>query len=60
MVSTFSFHISHLGLTGFLTLLQIDEEVLQDVLKKGIDKNHLVESLRNRIQNDVLPLLILI
>ncbi|KAF7134281.1 hypothetical protein RHSIM_Rhsim08G0151900 [Rhododendron simsii] len=32
--------------------LSIDEEVLQDVLKKGIDKNHLVESLRNRIQND--------
>ncbi|KAI8543303.1 hypothetical protein RHMOL_Rhmol08G0206100 [Rhododendron molle] len=31
---------------------EIDEEVLQDVLKKGIDKNHLVESLQNRIQND--------
>jgi len=31
---------------------KIDEEVLQDVLKKGIEKNHLIESLRNRKQND--------
>lgn len=56
----FSFPIFHLGLTKFLTLMQIDEEVLQDVLKKGIEKNHLIESLRNRVQNDVSPLLILI
>lgn len=31
---------------------KIDEDVLQEVLKMGLDKNHLVESLRNRIQND--------
>ncbi|PSS07943.1 SNF1-related protein kinase catalytic subunit alpha like [Actinidia chinensis var. chinensis] len=31
---------------------KIDEDVLQKVLKMGVDKNHLIESLRNRIQND--------
>ncbi|GFZ03556.1 SNF1 kinase homolog 11 [Actinidia rufa] len=32
--------------------IKIDEDVLQEVLKMGVDKNHLIESLRNRIQND--------
>ncbi|PSR89676.1 SNF1-related protein kinase catalytic subunit alpha like [Actinidia chinensis var. chinensis] len=31
---------------------KIDEDVIQDVLNMGVDKNHLIESLRNRIQND--------
>ncbi|KAK1269596.1 SNF1-related protein kinase catalytic subunit alpha KIN10 [Acorus gramineus] len=30
----------------------IDEEILQEVVRMGFDKNHLVESLRNRIQNE--------
>ncbi|GFZ17594.1 SNF1 kinase homolog 10 [Actinidia rufa] len=32
--------------------IKIDEDVIQDVLNMGVDKNHLIESLRNRIQND--------
>uniref|UniRef100_A0A5B6ZB81 non-specific serine/threonine protein kinase n=1 Tax=Davidia involucrata TaxID=16924 RepID=A0A5B6ZB81_DAVIN len=31
---------------------KIDEEILQKVLKMGFDKSQLLESLRNRIQND--------
>ncbi|KAK1302337.1 SNF1-related protein kinase catalytic subunit alpha KIN10 [Acorus calamus] len=31
---------------------KIDEEILQEVVRMGFDKNHLVESLRNRIQNE--------
>ncbi|KAG2710182.1 hypothetical protein I3760_04G014300 [Carya illinoinensis] len=30
---------------------KIDEEILQEVVKRGFDRNQLVESLRNRIQN---------
>lgn len=33
--------------------MQIDEEILQEVIKMGFDRNQLVESLRNRIQNEV-------
>ncbi|KAG9444974.1 hypothetical protein H6P81_016314 [Aristolochia fimbriata] len=31
---------------------KIDEEILQEVVKMGFDRNQLVESLRNRIQNE--------
>ncbi|KAK6912795.1 Ubiquitin-associated domain [Dillenia turbinata] len=31
---------------------KIDEEILQEVIKMGFDRNQLVDSLRNRIQND--------
>ncbi|KAF2610178.1 hypothetical protein F2Q70_00009504 [Brassica cretica] len=31
---------------------KIDEEILQEVINVGFDRNHLIESLRNRIQND--------
>ncbi|CAI0375178.1 unnamed protein product [Linum tenue] len=31
---------------------KIDEEILQEVIKMGFDRNQLVESLRNRIQNE--------
>ncbi|MBA0848214.1 hypothetical protein Goshw_029794 [Gossypium schwendimanii] len=31
---------------------KIDEEILQEVIRMGFDRNHLVESLRNRIQNE--------
>ncbi|KAG5536558.1 hypothetical protein RHGRI_024096 [Rhododendron griersonianum] len=44
--------LAEISSEAWLKTCVIDEEVLQDVLKKGIDKNHLVESLRNRIQND--------
>ncbi|KAE8021731.1 hypothetical protein FH972_007597 [Carpinus fangiana] len=30
---------------------KIDEEILQEVIKRGFDRNQLIESLRNRIQN---------
>lgn len=33
--------------------MQIDEEILQEVVKMGFDRNHLVESLRSRVQNEV-------
>lgn len=35
------------------SFLQIDEDILQEVVKMGFDKKHLVESLYNRIQNEV-------
>eukprot|EP00257_Ricinus_communis_P027615 XP_025015029.1 SNF1-related protein kinase catalytic subunit alpha KIN10 [Ricinus communis] len=31
---------------------KIDEEILQEVVKMGFDRNQLIESLRNRLQND--------
>ncbi|XP_022740187.1 SNF1-related protein kinase catalytic subunit alpha KIN10-like [Durio zibethinus] len=31
---------------------KIDEEILQEVVRMGFERNHLVESLRNRIQNE--------
>jgi 5'-AMP-activated protein kinase catalytic alpha subunit len=31
---------------------KIDEEILQEVINMGFDRNHLIESLRNRTQND--------
>ncbi|KAI3886892.1 hypothetical protein MKX03_019103 [Papaver bracteatum] len=31
---------------------KIDEDILQEVLKMGFDRNQLVESLRNRVQNE--------
>lgn len=31
---------------------KIDEEILQEVIKRNFDRNHLVESLRSRIQNE--------
>ncbi|XLT55538.1 hypothetical protein HN873_048142 [Arachis hypogaea] len=34
-------------------VLQIDEELLQKVVNMGFDRNQLVESLCNRIQNEV-------
>lgn len=33
--------------------LQIDEDILQEVIKMGFDRAALVESLRNRVQNEV-------
>lgn len=33
--------------------LQIDDDILQEVIKMGFDKNQLVESLHNRISNEV-------
>ncbi|XLT55581.1 hypothetical protein HN873_048185 [Arachis hypogaea] len=35
------------------TLSQIDEELLQEVVNMGFDRNQLVESLCNRIQNEM-------
>ncbi|KAK8717123.1 hypothetical protein V6N13_044404 [Hibiscus sabdariffa] len=32
--------------------IKIDEEILQEVVRMGFDRNHLIESLRNRIQNE--------
>ncbi|XP_057745121.1 cyclin-dependent kinase F-4-like [Arachis stenosperma] len=37
-----------------ISLLQIDEELLQEVVNMGFDRNQLVESLCNRIQNESL------
>lgn len=37
-------------------VLQIDEEILQKVVEMGFDRNQLVESLANRIQNKVCDL----
>lgn len=34
--------------------LQIDEDILQEVVKMGFDRNTLVDSLRNRVQNEVI------
>ncbi|KAL4369160.1 hypothetical protein GQ457_05G009990 [Hibiscus cannabinus] len=31
---------------------KIDEEILQEVVRMGFDRNHLIESLHNRIQNE--------
>ncbi|XLU55184.1 hypothetical protein S245_049832, partial [Arachis hypogaea] len=39
-----------------IMVLQIDEELLQEVVNMGFDKNQLVESLCNRIQNEVCAL----
>ena len=33
--------------------MQIDEDVIQKVVRMGFEKQHVVECLRNRIQNDV-------
>ncbi|XP_054809023.1 SNF1-related protein kinase catalytic subunit alpha KIN10-like isoform X4 [Prosopis cineraria] len=35
---------------------KIDEEILQEVVNMGFDRNQLVESLRNRLQNEVCTL----
>ncbi|RWV94471.1 hypothetical protein BHE74_00026239 [Ensete ventricosum] len=40
--------------------LQIDEDILQEVIKMGFDKNQLVESLHSRIQNEVFHITLLI
>lgn len=32
---------------------QIDEEILKEVVKMGFDQNQVIESLRNRMQNEV-------
>lgn len=37
----------------FLWLMQIDEEILQEVVKMGFDRNQLLDSLRSRVQNEV-------
>lgn len=46
--------------TGYIVMtycchafFQIDEEILQEVVKRGFDRNQLIESLSNRIQNEV-------
>ncbi|ONK63026.1 uncharacterized protein A4U43_C07F10630 [Asparagus officinalis] len=36
-----------------LIFIRIDEEILQEVVKMGFEKNHLVESLHNRRQNEI-------
>lgn len=33
--------------------MQIDEDILQEVVKMGFDSSQLIESLRNRVQNEV-------
>lgn len=33
--------------------LQIDDDIIQEVIKMGFDKNQLVESLHSRISNEV-------
>ncbi|XLR07775.1 hypothetical protein S83_035713, partial [Arachis hypogaea] len=38
---------------GSLVLIKIDEELLQEVVNIGFDRNQLVESLCNRIQNEL-------
>lgn len=38
-------------------IAQIDEEILQEVIKMGFDRNQLIESLRNRMQNEVWTLI---
>lgn len=43
-----------------LYYLQIDEEILKEVVKMGFDQNQLVESLRNRLQNEVCTFLALL
>lgn len=39
-------------------LMQVDEEILERTVTLGFDRNHLVQSLQNRIQDDVLSHLI--
>ena len=39
--------------------LQIDEEILQEVVRMGFDRNRLIESIRNRLQNEVSIYLLL-
>lgn len=36
-----------------LILWQINEEIVQEVVNMGFDRNQVMESLRNRVQNDV-------
>lgn len=36
--------------------LQLDEDIIQQVLRMGFDRNQLLESLQTRIQNDVSTL----
>ena len=42
-----------LSLLTLTCLMQIDEDILQEVVKMGFDRNQLSESLRNRVQNEV-------
>jgi hypothetical protein len=37
-------------------ILQIDEEILQEVVNRGFAREPLVESLKNRVQNEVCPI----
>ena len=37
--------------------MQIDEDILQEVIKMGFDRAALVESIGNRVQNEVTLLL---
>lgn len=36
--------------------MQLDEDIIQQVLRMGFDRNQLLESLQTRIQNDVSSL----
>ncbi|RRT39501.1 hypothetical protein B296_00057220 [Ensete ventricosum] len=48
-----SFGVDAMTLTNTICpFLQIEEDILQEVIKMGFDKNLLVESLHNRIQNE--------
>jgi len=38
-------------------VLQINEEIVQEVVNMGFDRNQVLESLRNRTQNDVCSFL---
>jgi hypothetical protein len=37
----------------FFLTLQIDEEILQEVVNRGFDREQLIASLRSRVQNEV-------
>lgn len=41
-------------------LVQTDEDILNEVIKMGFDRDGLIESLRNRVQNEVITFIIII
>jgi hypothetical protein len=40
-------------LISYISIMKIDEDTLQDVINLGYDKDHVCESLCNRLQNEV-------
>ncbi|XLT94185.1 hypothetical protein S245_016832, partial [Arachis hypogaea] len=55
-LNNFDTHTYSLTKSTNIMVLQIDEELLQEVVNMGFDRNQLVESLCNRIQNEVCAL----